>query len=187
MIVLGRFRSTVACSTQDSVSIRARASATENPRIGWPVVTPIAARSNGSGVLARPSMTMFCTRNPMTAVALPNRSRPVASVLPGPFECTRKATSTTATSPNAAHAAGRSNHLCRRSSSLRRAGRSLTLLRGRRAMRDMRHSPPSRRRDPVKLMPTCAACSGSSDVGVRPGCVFTSSSTRRPGLHAVSS
>ena len=53
--------------------------------------------------------------------------------------------------------------------------------------RGMRRSPPSRRRVAGNSMPRCAACSGSSEVGVRPGCVLISSSTRRPGSPAVSS
>ena len=45
-------------------------------------------------------------------------------------------------------------------------------------------APPSRRRARGKPCRQCAACSGSSEVGVRPGWVLTSSSTRRPGSPA---
>ncbi len=56
-------------------SIRARACSSEKPRIGSPLPIPIAARNNGSGVLARPSITTSVTRRPDAAVAVPSRSR----------------------------------------------------------------------------------------------------------------
>ncbi len=61
--------------------MRARAWSSEKPRIGSPLLTPRAERSKGSGVLARPSMTMSLTRRPDAAVAVPSRSRRLDSVL----------------------------------------------------------------------------------------------------------
>ena len=55
----------------------ARVCSSEKPRIGSPLLTPIAARNSGSGVLARPSITMSVTRSPEAAVTAPNRSRMV--------------------------------------------------------------------------------------------------------------
>ena len=68
--------------------MRWRAISTEKPRIGSPMLTPSAARSSGSGVLARPSITTSVMRSPARAVAPPKRSRSVASVPPGAAECT---------------------------------------------------------------------------------------------------
>ena len=86
--VPGSRRSTVACSTQDRVSTRCRACSTEKPRIGSPLLTPSAARSSGSGVLARPSITTSVTRSPAKPAAPPSRSRSTPALPPGAAECT---------------------------------------------------------------------------------------------------
>ena len=76
-MVPGSRRSTVACSTQDRVSSRWRAVCTEKPRIGSPRLTPSAARSSGSGVLARPSISTSLHAQP-GAGGDRRRSRPAA-------------------------------------------------------------------------------------------------------------
>ena len=76
----GSRRSTVACSTHDSVSIRWRAPLSEKASIESPLCTPIAVSSKPSGVLLRPSMTICCTRM-LAANATVSRSR--ATVPPG--------------------------------------------------------------------------------------------------------
>ena len=190
-MVPGRRRSTVACSTQDSVSIRSRACSSEKPRIGSPLLTPSAARSSGSGVLARPSMTMSVTRRPAMAVSTPIRSRSVASVPPGAARLRSNDHDQHAVtaSPHADPASGRSSQRCRRSAQLPAGGPVVDRSLRRPCQAHARHAAFStiQAQSCGKFMPRYAACSGSSEVGVRPGCVLISSSTRRPGSPAVSS
>ena len=165
----------------------ARASSTEKPRIGSPLLTPSAARSSGSGVLARPSITTSVTRRPAKAggAAEPFAQRGERAARRRRMH--RDHADQDHDDPNAPQPAGRSRRFCRRSSSFNRPGRSLD--RVARTAGYARHVAFStiQAQSCGKLMPRCAACSGSSDVGVRPGCVLISSSTRRPGSPAVSS
>ncbi len=182
-IVPGSRRSTVACSTQASVSMRARAAATEKPRIGSPFATPSAARSSGSGVLARPSIVDVAhaqaERRGRAAEPLAQAGERAArrcSSGPGRRAAARRRR------PNALQPSGRRKRRWRRASSFQPAGPVVDAV-ARQAVH-ARHAAFStiHAQSCGKLMPRCAACSGSSEVGVRPGCVLTSSSTSRPGV-----
>ncbi len=162
-------------------------------------MTPSARRSTGSGVFSRPSMMMVCTLRPMTAPTSPSTARtpfmePRSSARPS-MRLTPKITTMMAAAP----IAGRIRRRARRMMMSRWLGRSTTeALAIMRALREARLDLPRAGAFPYarhcalstiqaqsaeKLMPLKAACSGSREVGVRPGCVFTSSSTRRPGRH----
>ena len=152
--------------------------------------TPSAARSSGSGVLARPSMTMSLDAQPgrggRCAEPLAQRREPAAGLRR--VHAARSRAADDQRSDDRVQPAGRSSRRWRRSSSFQPAGpvvdrvaRAASLTRG------MRPSPPSRRTAAGSRCRRCAACSGSSEVGVRPGCVLISSSTSRPGSPSVSS
>ena len=89
----------------------------ENPTIGSPVLTPRAARSNGSGVLARPSMTISVTRRPAT----PGTAEAVRAPMRRAAGCAeRNKTTPPASAANATQAPAAPAQRWRRSSSFHR-------------------------------------------------------------------
>ena len=120
-MVPGRWRSTVACCTQDRLSMRARAASSEKPSSLSPTDTPRAARSSGSGVLVRPSTTTWSTRSPANA---PMRSRSEATVLAGCTLRAARATAATTSIDARPQASGRNRRRWRRRSNCQRVGRS---------------------------------------------------------------
>ena len=146
--VPGSRRSTVACSTHDSVSTRWRACSTRETEDRIALAARRVPRAAAVRVCWRgPSITTSVTRRPAKAVAPPSRSRSVASVPPGAAERTAATTEQhhrmPRRRPSRRDAAGASAGAAAASN---RPGRSLTELRGPRVTRGMSRSPPSRRR-----------------------------------------
>ena len=127
--------------------------------------------------VARPSTWTLAIASPSAALAAkallvaahtPRASGPRAASTAPPAP----AASTTAPRPTLTRGAARASAARRR----RAAVASAAAFRSR-----MRRSPPSSATSSAKSMPACAAMSGTSEVGVMPGWVLTSSSTSRPG------
>ncbi len=176
--VPGRRRSTVACSTKASASRRRRAASTEKPRMSSPIRTPIAWSTCASGVMSRPldrdrghphrhpAAELGAQRGEAGLAAHQVRQMQAAGGQPDEHHRDQHRPRQPALPPGEdAEPRGPVDQP------------------GRRDRLHPRHAACStiQPHSSGKPMPQCAACSGSSEVGVSPGWVLTSSSTSRPG------
>ncbi len=141
--VPGRRRSTVACSTKVSWSMRLRAASTEKPSMSSPTLTPSACCSAASGVMSRPDTVMVDTR---IATLRPSSLRSGAKEASLRIRWDRCSAPPTPATTTIDHSAGRSSRRCRLAKMPTRDGRSISPpARVGCFTRGMRRSPPSRR------------------------------------------